>query len=225
MWSEIFTHNFDNGDKVAIILLDTQGTFDHRASMRQCTTIFAMSTLLSSVQCYNVMQNIKEDDLQHLQLFTDYASLVQKQTKSKPFQYLLFVVRDWPDPEIEYGWSQQIVDETLAETDEQTSSMHNLRKHIKNSFEEIGAFLMPHPGQQVVRSKNFNGRISEIDSTFLHYMKILVSSLLAPENLVVKTINGEKVKAGDLIQYLTMYSEAFSGENLQEPTTLLMVSN
>lgn len=46
MWSEVFTHDFDNGDKVAIILLDTQGTFDLKSSMKECTTVFALSTML-----------------------------------------------------------------------------------------------------------------------------------------------------------------------------------
>jgi atlastin len=53
---------------VAVVLMDTQGTFDNESTMRECTTIFALSTLIASVQIYNITQNLKEDDLQHLEV-------------------------------------------------------------------------------------------------------------------------------------------------------------
>lgn len=68
MWSDIFTHDYPDGQKVAIILLDTQGTFDSQSTVKDCATVFALSTMLSSVQIYNLSQNIQEDDLQHLQV-------------------------------------------------------------------------------------------------------------------------------------------------------------
>lgn len=53
---------------MAIILLDTQGAFDSESTVRDCATVFALSTMISSVQIYNLSQNIQEDDLQHLQV-------------------------------------------------------------------------------------------------------------------------------------------------------------
>lgn len=73
MWSELFLHDFENGEKVAIAILDTQGTFDSQSTVKECATVFALSTMLSSVLVFNVSQNIQEDDLQHLQLFTEYG--------------------------------------------------------------------------------------------------------------------------------------------------------
>lgn len=68
MWSEVFLHDYSDGRKVAIILLDTQGAFDSQSTVRDCATVFALSTMLSSVQIFNLSQNIQEDDLQHLQV-------------------------------------------------------------------------------------------------------------------------------------------------------------
>lgn len=48
--------------------MDTQGTFDSQSTVRDNATVFALSTLISSVQIYNLSQNIEEDDLQHLQV-------------------------------------------------------------------------------------------------------------------------------------------------------------
>lgn len=148
MWSDIFTYDFKNGEKVAIILLDTQGMFDGRSSLEDCTTIFSLSMMLSSVQCYNLMHDIQESDLQNLQLFTEYGRLAMEETNEKPFQYLLFLVRDWQyDYEFDYGmYGHELFDDILARNEEQTSEMRELRNRINSSFEEIGAFLMPHPG-------------------------------------------------------------------------------
>lgn len=68
MWSEVFKATLDDGEKVAIVLLDTQGTFDSESTVKDCATVFALSTLLSSIQIYNLKFNIQEDDLQHLQV-------------------------------------------------------------------------------------------------------------------------------------------------------------
>jgi len=55
-------------NEVAVFLMDTQGAFDHENCVKGCSFIFALSTLISSVQIYNIMQQIQEDSLQHLQV-------------------------------------------------------------------------------------------------------------------------------------------------------------
>ena len=94
MWSKVFPATLSNGEKVAVILMDTQGTFDSQSTVKDCATVFALSTMLSSVQIYNLSQNIQEDDLQHLQLFTEYGRLALKNSRCTPFQKLHFSVRE-----------------------------------------------------------------------------------------------------------------------------------
>ncbi|KAI4540452.1 hypothetical protein MG293_009493 [Ovis ammon polii] len=85
IWSEIFLINKPDGKKVAVLLMDTQGTFDSQSTLRDSATVFALSTMISSIQVYNLSQNVQEDDLQHL-------------------QSLIFLVRDWSFPyEFSYG--------------------------------------------------------------------------------------------------------------------------
>lgn len=55
--------------------MDTQGTFDSNSTVKDNATVFALSTMLSSVQIYNLSQNIEEDDLQHLQVLKIFVVL------------------------------------------------------------------------------------------------------------------------------------------------------
>ncbi|CAH0550585.1 unnamed protein product [Brassicogethes aeneus] len=227
MWSEIFLTELATGEKVAVLLLDTQGTWDSESTVKECATIFALSTMISSVQIYNLSSNIQEDDLQHLQLFTEYGRLALEGSGVTPFQRLQFLVRDWRFPyEAPYGavGGQQILEKRLKVNENSHQELISLRKHIRSCFSEIACFLMPHPGIKVATSPTFDGRLTEIDSEFVDNLKILVPMLLAPENLVLKKINGEKVKAKDFVQYCKCYMEIYKGNELPEPKSMLVAT-
>ena len=62
--------------------------FFNFSTVRDCATIFALSAMLSSVLVYNLTANIQEDDLQHLELFTEYGRLALEDSGETPFQKL-----------------------------------------------------------------------------------------------------------------------------------------
>lgn len=227
MWSEIFTHdNPIDGRRIAIILLDTQGIFDHESTMKDCTTIFSISMMLSSIQCFNIMQKIQENDLQNLHLFTEYGELAMEMNSASetPFQKLLFVVRDWPyEHENGYGFSKEITDKMLVERENQAFEMRLLRKRLKSSFATIETFLMPHPGL-IVQKEQFKGNLHQLDPDFIKCVKELVPSLLAPENLIVKQINGQNMRVRDLMTHLQMYVDVFNRKELPTPESLATVT-
>ncbi|KAK5647670.1 hypothetical protein RI129_002562 [Pyrocoelia pectoralis] len=227
MWSDVFLTDLETGEKVAVILLDTQGAFDSESTVRDCATVFALSTMISSVQIYNLSQNIQEDDLQHLQLFTEYGRLALADTGKSPFQRLQFLVRDWSFPyEAPYGavGGKKILDRRLQVGEFQHPELQSLRKHIKSCFTEIACFLMPHPGLKVATNPAFDGRVADIDNEFKKNLQILVPMLLSPENLVLKRINGQNVKCRDLVQYFKSYIHIYSGNELPEPKSMLVAT-
>ncbi|KAH8275761.1 hypothetical protein KR026_005146, partial [Drosophila bipectinata] len=227
MWSDVFLYDYPNGDKIAILLMDTQGAFDSQSTVRDCATVFALSTMLSSVQIYNLSQNIQEDDLQHLQLFTEYGRLALADTGKKPFQRLQLVVRDWSFPyEAEYGavGGEKIVKRRLEVSDKQHPELQSLRRHINSCFTEVACFLMPHPGLNVATNPHFDGRLSDITAEFKHGLRSLVPMLLAPENLVFKEISGQRVRARELIQYFQSYMSIYKGNELPEPKSMLVAT-
>lgn len=227
MWSKVFLGTLPSGEKVAIILMDTQGAFDSQSTVRDCATVFALSTMVSSVQIYNLSQNIQEDDLQHLQLFTEYGRLALEKSGRTPFQKLQFLVRDWSYPyEANYGaeGGNTILRRRLEVSDKQHPELQSLRKHITSCFSDISCFLLPHPGLNIATNPKFDGRLSEIQLDFKEQLRELIPMILAPEKLVTKKINGQVVKAKDLLEYFKSYMKIYKGDELPEPKSMLVAT-
>ncbi|XP_067389133.1 atlastin-2 isoform X1 [Emydura macquarii macquarii] len=227
IWSEVFVIDKSDGTKVAVLLMDTQGAFDSQSTIKDCATVFALSTMTSSVQVYNLSQNIQEDDLQHLQLFTEYGRLAMEEIYQKPFQTLMLLIRDWSYPyEHSYGLEggKHFLEKRLQVKQNQHEELQNVRKHIHSCFSNLGCFLLPHPGLKVATNPNFDGRLNDIDDDFKRELRNLVPLLLAPENLVEKEIGGSKVTCRDLVEYFKAYIKIYQGEALPHPKSMLQAT-
>uniref|UniRef100_A0AC35TT98 GB1/RHD3-type G domain-containing protein n=2 Tax=Rhabditophanes sp. KR3021 TaxID=114890 RepID=A0AC35TT98_9BILA len=227
IWGEPFFLKDKNGEDVVVILMDTQGAFDNKSTVKDNATIFALSTMLASLQIFNISQNIQEDDLQHLQLFTEYGRLALADSDAKPFQALNFLVRDWSYPyEFEYGFNggRRILKNRLDIDPCHHSSLQSLREHIQNCFEKLECFLMPHPGLTVSSNPNFTGKLDEMEKEFRMNLQTFVEHTFDQNNLVPKSINGCDLTCGDLFEYFKSYVTIFQGEELPEPKSMLLAT-
>ncbi|KAH7940184.1 hypothetical protein HPB52_022099 [Rhipicephalus sanguineus] len=227
VWNEVFLVKTSQGQEIAVLLMDTQGMHDDHSTIKESATIFALSTMMSSVLVYNLSQNIQESDLQYLQLFADYGRLAQQQRAGKPFQKLLFLVRDWyhlRDAEYGVDGGREILKRRLQISEHQPKQLQELRQYIDSSFTEMDCFLLPHPGTKVATGTSFDGRLSEIDEDFKKQLQDLVPSLLAPDNLTVKKINGEELTCGEFHIYMKAYVDVFNGGELPEPMSVLQAT-
>ncbi|XP_062502605.1 atlastin-1-like [Corticium candelabrum] len=225
LWSKPFIVKHPVTDEeVVVLLMDTQGAFDTNSTMKDCATVFALSTMISSLLVYNISSMIREDDLQHLQLFTEYGRMALLESAATPFQGLMFLVRDW-SYEYEYSYGSKGGNEYLKKVllidDKQHDQLKLVRKHIHECFEDVQCFLMPHPGLSVATNPKFKGKLSEIEDNFKSQLKELVPMLLAPKSLVVKSINGVKVTGRALVECFKSYMKVFEGDELPEPKTVL----
>uniref|UniRef100_A0A4W2H0E3 Atlastin GTPase 2 n=1 Tax=Bos indicus x Bos taurus TaxID=30522 RepID=A0A4W2H0E3_BOBOX len=210
VWNEVFVIERPNGTKVAVLLMDTQGAFDSQSTIKDCATVFALSTMTSSVQ-----------------LFTEYGRLAMEEIYQKPFQTLMFLIRDWSYPyEHSYGLEggKQFLEKRLQVKQNQHEELQNVRKHIHNCFSNLGCFLLPHPGLKVATNPSFDGRLKDIDEEFKRELRNLVPLLLAPENLVEKEISGSKVTCRDLVEYFKAYIKIYQGEELPHPKSMLQAT-
>nr|CAB3224320.1 atlastin-2 [Phallusia mammillata] len=227
MWSKVFKIKDLAGKEIALVLMDTQGAFDSSSTVKDCATIFALSTMTSSLQIYNISQNIQEDDLQHLELFTEYGRLAMEEFLEKPFQSLQFLVRDWSFPyEFPYGkdGGESLLNKRLEMTEKQHDELQRVRSHIRSCFTELSCYLMPHPGLPVATNPQFQGALNDINEEFKSCMLQLAPQLLASENIRIKQINGVNITCADLVEYFRSYIKIYSGEKLPQPKSMLQAT-
>ncbi|KAL0974171.1 hypothetical protein UPYG_G00216540 [Umbra pygmaea] len=227
LWSEVFLVEKSNGKQVAVLLMDTQGAFDNQSTVKDCATIFALSTMTSSMQIYNLSQNIQEDDLQQLQLFTEYGRLAMDEIFLKPFQSLMFLIRDWSFPyEYKYGpeGGKHFLEKRLQVKESQHKELQSVREHIYSCFTSISCYLLPHPGLKVATSPAFKGQLSDVSKDFKEELHKLIPKLLSPENLAEKEINGTKVTCRGLVEFFKAYIKIYQGEDLPHPKSMLMAT-
>lgn len=96
----------------------------------------------------------------------------------------------------------------------------SLRSHIKSCFSDLQCYLMPHPGLTVANSPTFNGRLADIDPTFVKQLQDYVPHILSPLNLTVKSINGQAVTCCELMEYFRAYVKIFQSGELPQPVSM-----
>ncbi|KAL3981472.1 Guanylate-binding protein N-terminal domain family protein [Acanthocheilonema viteae] len=228
IWGEPIMIEAANGETYAVVLMDTQGTVDNAAlSYQMSGTIFALSTLFSSLQVYNIVETILEDSLTNLSLFVEYGRLVlDESTKCKPpFQTIVFVVRDYKSSEeCSYGFEGGM---DYLKTMLQTSSSHQsnelkaVRQEIQNCFEQTLCFLLPHPGHRVADRESFKGLVKDIKPLFKEEVKKMTAHLLNPRALQPKIVNGKTVTCRKITDMFREFAKTFDSCVIPEPQMIL----
>ena len=224
MWSDIFLYEIEKPgkptEKLAIVFFDTQGLFDSRTSSEDSSRIFGLITLMSSLQIFNLNDVIQENQLEYLQMATEYGQYHasnNSNNKNKPFQNILFLIRDWVHiSDHPYGFSggQDYIKELLEVKQNQNPALRMMRENIKSSFDNINCFLMPHPGSQIITPR-YNGSFVLMDKKFREQLVELVEHLLKPKNLVKKKILGESVNSQQFGEYMKTFFKIF--QSLETP--------
>ncbi|XP_077529839.1 uncharacterized protein LOC144142310 isoform X2 [Haemaphysalis longicornis] len=224
IWDDVFLVTTSRGRELAVVFMYTQGDFNKEPTSQDSAIVFALSTMISSVQVYNLSRNIQDSDLQHLQPLNEYARLVQQDTGKEPFQKLLLLVRDWTSRQ-EAGYGEEsgraVFDRCLQSIERQHKELQHPRMPIQSCFRNITCFLLPHPGPKVATTLSFDGPLSDVASDFTAHLQDLVPSLLAPDNLLVKKINGHEISCQELITHFQVYVNMFMNGNPPEPKSML----
>ncbi|CAL8145537.1 unnamed protein product [Orchesella dallaii] len=220
IWSRPFiVPSTSNGKPVAVLLVDTQGTGDEYTTESEMTTIVSLSLLFSSKMIFNFFTLLDEKTLGAFDTYIQYGLLAKEkddEEERKPFQNILFLIRDWNCPDdFHYGLEggQEFLGELLKLKNGQPKEAQRVRTSIKDCFEEINCFLMPHIGRKAL-TPSFTGSVSELDKEFAEYLEDFVGNYLDPKNLVIKQILGSELTAPEFKSYLESYVKIFNSDQL-----------
>ncbi|KAM7315138.1 hypothetical protein ISCGN_004921 [Ixodes scapularis] len=208
-WSHLFRATTADKKKVAVLLVDTQGSFGTSSSTAVSVHIFALSVLISSIQVFNVMRNLQLDHLQHLQMYYQYGKYIQGlEGGTSGFQLCVFLVRDWPWPkEYEFGWEggERLLQKILGveSKNKATDELRDLRTYLESCLSSRNCFLMPSPGL-TDDGCSLNGAVNGITPSFKEHLRDFVRGVLSPSKLVVKTVYGKPLTASELCKFVEL---------------------
>ncbi|KAL7014018.1 hypothetical protein ACKWTF_015701 [Chironomus riparius] len=236
MWSDVFLHTIDRtGEKIAIFVMDTQGLFDNDSTAESNSKIFALGTLIPSIQVLNIKGIIQENQLEYLQFATEYAiNSAMDIVNKKAFQSLTFLMRDWDNnDEYKYGidGGSQYLKQLLKPRRNENKKLQSVRKSLSSSFDQTRCCLLPHPGRVVASNGTYDGSWFEMDVDFKNELKSSIEDMLIPTNMVIKKINSKEVTGKEMKDYIQKYFEIFQSSNtmrvlnIYESTVELYMNN
>uniref|UniRef100_A0A4W5JPB6 Atlastin GTPase 1 n=1 Tax=Hucho hucho TaxID=62062 RepID=A0A4W5JPB6_9TELE len=197
IWSEVFLVDKPDGRKVAVLLMDTQGTFDSQSTLRDSATVFALSTMISSMQ------------VQYSGFGPNDPTVITTEFLQPPEveEALLRLLHH----AVCVGGPLQFVRDVYAE---ELKTFHLLHYCLVDVDRGVLPLLFP----------EVHDHLLKIDREFINNLQILVPWLLGPKNLDVKEINGSNITCRGLLEYFKAYIQIYQGEELPHPKSMLQAT-
>src|SRR5256885_2545106 len=176
MWSHPFiTSKGIGGEKMAVLLMDSQGTFNNDDWEITDFCVFALATIISSNLVINMMGNIDENALTKFNRFFEFGrKLMDDQELKTDFGQLTFLIRDYQDLErqspIKYlGWhgGQELLRRFLST---KISVQQQINRNVlRLLYPNLSCCLLPYPGDNVT-ADNFTGRLDDMTPEFRKHL-------------------------------------------------------
>ncbi|KAG9467445.1 hypothetical protein GDO78_014929 [Eleutherodactylus coqui] len=158
------------GEKVAVYILDTEGSLDIEGDRQSCIKLSALSMLLSSHLVFNVAGILKETELDYMEMYLHMG----EEFGSQQLQYLDILIRDWHDSSNcgrDAAWFY------INREIERLQKGHSYPKvlwGLKSSHTRC--FLLPHPGKGITGESL--GRLEDMDEDFQDSLRSYIADVV-----------------------------------------------
>ncbi|XP_075034925.1 RING finger protein 112-like [Mixophyes fleayi] len=214
MWNKPFILG-QKGEKVAVYILDTEGSLDIEGNRESCIKLSALSMLLSSHLIFNVVGCLKETELDYMEMYLHMG----EEYGSQRLQYLDILIRDWHDSENcgrDAAWfyiNREI--EKLQKGCSYPKVLWGLRSSLTRCF------LLPHPGKGITGESQ--GRLQDMDEDFQECLRTYVTDVVRGVPHRIKTDHtGEVLTCSRLPSMLKEFVNVLEGQNYGFSTPMEM---
>ncbi|XP_038618992.1 RING finger protein 112-like [Tachyglossus aculeatus] len=172
IWSHPFLLD-TNAEKVAVFLLDTEGTMAPGQNKETSVKLSALSMLLSSYQILNVSRQLKETDLDYLEMFLRAAETMGNCYEMEVVQHLDLLVRDCFFA-TEFGWEpgkahmNDVIHKQFDSHPKVQEMMQRGRTHC---------YLLPFPGKKMMTKAG--GNTADMDDEFRRHLQAYIGDVLS----------------------------------------------
>uniref|UniRef100_A0A8C5WJE8 Uncharacterized protein n=1 Tax=Leptobrachium leishanense TaxID=445787 RepID=A0A8C5WJE8_9ANUR len=157
MWRRPFILS-RGGRKIAVFVMDTEGSLDIESKREACIKISALSMLLSSHLIFNVENSLKETELDYMEMYLHMA----EESGSLHGQHQDILIRDWHDAKkCSASDAESYIKEEILKIQK---SKHYKKTSSGLSDKHTKCFLLPHPGKHITAESE--GRLSDMDKDF-----------------------------------------------------------
>ncbi|XP_067421830.1 RING finger protein 112-like isoform X2 [Emydura macquarii macquarii] len=191
---------------VAMLLVDTEGSMDLARDTETSVKLSALSMLLGSYQILNISSQLKDPDLEYLEMFLQVAEVVGEAYGLKPIQHLDLLVRDWSSSQ---DLGADGGKEYLRDVRQMLAVMSPC-KHPK-ALEELSrsstrCYLMPFPGKRIMTGSQ--GSLRDMDEDFRESLRDYVATLVGSAGQHVQRDQcGELLTGTQLAARIKKFSE------------------
>ncbi|XP_073491635.1 RING finger protein 112-like isoform X2 [Aquarana catesbeiana] len=193
IWSKPFILE-RNEEKMAVFVLDTEGSLDIAGDLQTCLKLSALSMLLSSHLIFNVNTSLKTTELDYLEMYLHVSELTGESFSLQYLQHLDVLVRDWQDPDCGREAALTYLQHEIEKLRLRKGSQY---RRLLDTFRSpsMSGFLLPHPGKRFLRTSR--GTLADMDDDFKDHLTRYISDLAAGVWDHRKTdISGEKITCG-----------------------------
>ncbi|XP_075034915.1 RING finger protein 112-like [Mixophyes fleayi] len=194
MWNRPFILE-RNRQKMAVFVLDTEGSLDIESNLESCIKLSTLSMLLSSYLIFNVNASLKTTELDYLEMYLHISELTGESFSLQYLQHLDLLVRDWHDPD---DCGREAARTYIDHEMERLRKSSNHRQVLQTlRSPSVSGFLLPYPGKQFLRSAQ--GSLADMDDDFRSHLTRYISDLVGGIWQHCKTdIRGEQITCAHL---------------------------
>uniref|UniRef100_A0AC34FH59 Guanylate-binding protein N-terminal domain-containing protein n=1 Tax=Panagrolaimus sp. ES5 TaxID=591445 RepID=A0AC34FH59_9BILA len=207
--NHIFVIEQDDGKKVAVSLIDSQGIYDNETPFEDCSTLFSMTCMFSSIMCFNVFTKLQEDKIGNLAVFVQQGKMISENLggSGKLFQDLAFIVRDFQyfNEYPEENGGQRYIENVLGPA--KNKQLQQNHDELNASCERKLGFVHPRPGNKV--ENGYTLKSADMNPKFVVLVKKMVQTLLPQCQLRIKCIGSTEMYCKDMYRYIPSIVQCF----------------